>query len=60
MIAKGVAAADFVKRAAEKGTLVVVFGGAEGAVWLALFGDEKQLEKAEGVIASVSGEPGFC
>ena len=34
-------------------------GGAEGAVWLALFGEEAQLDKAEAVIASVRGEPSF-
>jgi hypothetical protein len=34
-------------------------GGAEGAVWLALFGDTGQLEKAEEVLASVRGEAPF-
>ena len=35
-------------------------GGAEGAVWLALFGDAGQVEKAEQVIESVRGEPPFA
>ena len=34
-------------------------GGAEGAVWLALFGDSKQLDMAEKLIESVRGEPPF-
>jgi hypothetical protein len=34
-------------------------GGAEGAVWLALFGTEAQLTKAEEVLAAVRGEPPF-
>ena len=34
-------------------------GGAEGAVWLALFGDAQQLDKAQEVIESVRGEPPF-
>lgn len=34
-------------------------GGAEGAVWLALFGDAKALDRAQEVIASVRGEPPF-
>jgi len=34
-------------------------GGAEGAVWLALFGDREQLDKAAEVIDSVRGEPLF-
>jgi len=35
-------------------------GGAEGAVWLGLFGDEKQLDKARQIIESVRGEPAFA
>lgn len=34
-------------------------GGAEGAVWLALFGTVAQLEQAQGVLAAVRGEPPF-
>ncbi|MCK5802186.1 MAG: hypothetical protein KAI66_05110 [Lentisphaeria bacterium] len=34
-------------------------GGAEGAVWLALFGTLTQLDKAQEVIDSVRGEPSF-
>ncbi len=34
-------------------------GGAEGAVWLALFGTADQLGRAEEVLASVRGEPPF-
>jgi len=34
-------------------------GGAEGAVWLALFGNAEQLDKAQAVVASVRGEPAF-
>jgi len=34
-------------------------GGAEGAVWLALFGDAGDLGKAEAAIESVRGEPPF-
>jgi len=34
-------------------------GGAEGAIWLALFGDKAQLDKAQEVIDSVRGEPAF-
>lgn len=34
-------------------------GGAEGAVWIALFGDKAQLDKAQGVLDGVRGEPGF-
>lgn len=34
-------------------------GGAEGAVWLAVFGDKAQLDKAEEAIDSVRGEPPF-
>ncbi|MBN1671484.1 MAG: hypothetical protein JXR37_10650 [Kiritimatiellae bacterium] len=34
-------------------------GGAEGAVWLALFGSAKHLDKAHEVIQSVRGEPPF-
>lgn len=34
-------------------------GGAEGAVWLALFGDAGSLERAEAIIDSVRGEPPF-
>ena len=34
-------------------------GGAEGAVWLALFGDAGQLAKAEEVLDSIQGEPPF-
>ena len=35
-------------------------GGAEGAVWLAVFGDAAQLDKARAVLDSVRGEPPFC
>jgi hypothetical protein len=35
-------------------------GGAEGAVWLAIFGDQKTLDKAREVIDGVKGEPPFC
>lgn len=34
-------------------------GGAEGAVWLAAFGDTKALDKAQEVLESVYGEPAF-
>lgn len=34
-------------------------GGAEGAVWLSIFGTEEQLGKTEEVIQSVRGEPAF-
>ena len=34
-------------------------GGAEGAIWLALFGSKAQLDKAQEVIDSVRGEPPF-
>ena len=34
-------------------------GGAEGAVWLALFGSSDQLDKAQAVIEEVRGEPAF-
>ena len=34
-------------------------GGAEGAVWLALFGNSDQLDKAEEVVSSIRGEPPF-
>ncbi|MHB8117660.1 MAG: hypothetical protein ACYDHX_02875 [Methanothrix sp.] len=34
-------------------------GGAEGAVWLALWGSEEQMERAEGLMREVSGEKGF-
>ena len=34
-------------------------GGAEGAVWLALFGNNDQLDKAEEVVSSIRGEPPF-
>ena len=34
-------------------------GGAEGAVWLGLFGDAAQLDRAQAVIDSVRGEPAF-
>jgi len=34
-------------------------GGAEGAVWLGLFGNTHQLETAQGVIESIRGEPPF-
>ena len=34
-------------------------GGAEGAVWLGVFGDQAQLDKAQEVIESVRGEPAF-
>jgi hypothetical protein len=34
-------------------------GGAEGAVWLALFGDAAVLDKANAAIAAVRGEPPF-
>jgi len=34
-------------------------GGAEGAIWLAVFGDSKSLDKAGEVIESVRGEPAF-
>ena len=34
-------------------------GGAEGAVWLALYGEKEQLDKAQQVIDSVRGEPPF-
>ena len=34
-------------------------GGAEGAVWLALFGSNEQLDKAQEAIDSVRGEPAF-
>jgi hypothetical protein len=34
-------------------------GGAEGAVWLAVFGDQNTLDKAQEVIDSVRGEPPF-
>jgi len=33
--------------------------GAEGAVWLALFGDKAQLDQAQAAIDSVRGEPAF-
>jgi hypothetical protein len=35
-------------------------GGAEGAVWLALFGTAAQLDQAQAVLASVQGEPAFA
>ncbi|MBT3376102.1 MAG: hypothetical protein HN742_24670 [Lentisphaerae bacterium] len=34
-------------------------GGAEGAVWLALFGTKQELDLAQNVISSVRGEPTF-
>ena len=34
-------------------------GGAEGAVWLAIFGTRTQIDKAQEVIDSVRGEPPF-
>ena len=34
-------------------------GGAEGAIWLALFGSTKQLDRAQQVLDSVRGEPAF-
>lgn len=34
-------------------------GGAEGAVWLGIFGGEKQLDKAKAVIEEIRGEPPF-
>ncbi len=34
-------------------------GGAEGAVWLALFGNAGQLDRAQAVLAGVRGEPPF-
>ncbi len=34
-------------------------GGAEGAVWLALFGEAKQLDKAREILAGIYGEPPF-
>jgi len=34
-------------------------GGAEGAVWLALFGTAEQLDRAQAVLATVRGEPPF-
>ena len=34
-------------------------GGAEGAIWLGVFGTEEDLQKAEAVIDSVRGEPPF-
>jgi len=34
-------------------------GGAEGAVWLAMFGSGEQLDKAQEIIESVRGEPPF-
>ena len=35
-------------------------GGAEGAVWLGMVGEQKQLEVAEAAIESVRGEPPFA
>jgi len=35
-------------------------GGAEGAVWLAIFGTSEQLDKAQQAISSVRGEPAFA
>jgi hypothetical protein len=35
-------------------------GGAEGAVWLALFGTAAELDKAQTALASVRGEPAFA
>lgn len=35
-------------------------GGAEGAVWLAIFGTKEEIDKADRVIETVRGEPGFC
>ena len=34
-------------------------GGAEGAVWLALFGTAEEIDRAQGAIESVRGEPPF-
>ena len=34
-------------------------GGAEGAVWLALWGSEEEMVRAEGLMREVSGEKGF-
>ena len=34
-------------------------GGAEGALWLAVFGDRETIEKTEKLIESVRGEPPF-
>lgn len=34
-------------------------GGAEGAVWLALFGTHEQLDRAQTALAAVRGEPPF-
>lgn len=34
-------------------------GGAEGAVWLALWGSEEQVEEAEKLVKAIAGEPGF-
>lgn len=34
-------------------------GGAEGAVWLAVYGDKEELNRARSVIDSVRGEPPF-
>jgi hypothetical protein len=34
-------------------------GGAEGAVWLAMFGTSEQLDKAQQAVNSVRGEPAF-
>ena len=34
-------------------------GGAEGAVWLALYGEKDQLDRAQELIDSVRGEPAF-
>ena len=34
-------------------------GGAEGAIWLAMFGSSVQLDRAQEIIQSVRGEPAF-
>lgn len=34
-------------------------GGAEGAVWLAIFGAKEQIDKAQEIVDSVRGEPAF-
>lgn len=34
-------------------------GGAEGAIWLAIFGTSQQLDKAQEAVKSVRGEPAF-
>jgi len=34
-------------------------GGAEGCVWLAVWGNKEQMEAAENVVKEVANEPGF-